>query len=251
VQIRVLVERAKQGDFDELNSDAELLDYLSPAKMSGTPAGSNPSRGLSGSAPLRAELQKDSSTSANAIAASPSPRAASHAATVGSLGSSAALAGDSFVSGGLTAQPSGDVKAVQQPMQPRQTSAGPSQAGLAVAGVPQANAASSQQAAQLAAGAKQTVSTSSHHSTSSNAVPAWVHESSGRAGVRAALDLHGKLRVALALPPADAHRPLWLAAVAIKATQLGLAAVQGATIRQCVCAVCWLQRTGRHEVDLA
>ena len=60
--------------------------------------------------------------------------------------------------------------------------------------------------------------------------PDWSDAQLAQPEVQAALDLRSKLHVAEALPVNDARRPLWLGAIAIKAAQLGIDAIERAPL---------------------
>lgn len=78
-----------------------------------------------------------------------------------------------------------------------------------------------------AARAQEAASTRAASEADVNPVPAWAEQARSQPEVAAALDLNSKLSVARRLPTEDKRRPLWLAAVAITATQKGLQEVQG------------------------
>jgi hypothetical protein len=56
----------------------------------------------------------------------------------------------------------------------------------------------------------------------------WSAEERAQPEVQAALDLRSKLDVAISISADDERRGLWLGAVAIKASQLGIAALERA-----------------------
>lgn len=230
VQVAVLVERARLGDFDEVASSTELLNYVSPPLQSGEapPAGTDSGFSEAGEHASRAGEQagrqpapQQAPPSSGTMQRSVSPGGVSLAATFGSAPSDSLLAADSAHKPGaatvcMQTSPGGP------PAEPAQSE----------------RATSRLSTVTLPASSSPTKGADDAHSSDSAAdaglqaagvrMPVWSAEERSQAAVQAAVDLHGKLAVARGLPDADVRRPLWLAAIAIKATQTGIDAVQGA-----------------------
>ena len=259
-QVAALVERAKLGDFDELHSSSELRDYLSPEPSTSVSkalaresAGSlaRPSGGAAGAAAVT--MQR---------ALSPADRATSLEATVGSYASGGGTLGEPHTGEAadepadesvvdadrLTPAPRTDKKRAAgvstHSACPEAVTSPPARAAAVNCAQPQAPATlagsaqpqppaeqlrAGQHASQSSAGASITKS-SRTTSVAIAELPEWVAQAEARSEVQAAVDLHGKMAVARGLPTSDMRRPLWLAAVTIKATQLGIDAAQSAQL---------------------
>ena len=253
-QVAALVERAKLGDFDELHSSSELRDYLSPEPST------NISKALARAS--AGSLARPSGGGAGAVAVtmqralSPADRATSLDATVGSYASGGGMPGEPHT-GEAADEPLGVADRLAPPHRtdkeyaaggstlsacPEAIASPPARADAVTRTQPQASAtlAGSAQpqppAEQLRAGhhaSQSSAGASITNSSRANSVavaelPEWVAQAEARSEVQAAVDLHGKMAVARGLPTSDMRRPLWLAAVTIKATQLGIDAAQSA-----------------------
>ena len=233
------MERARLGDFDEVNSSVELLGYASPPLASGEApqAGTDSlfSTALDGrcdsggaqSQPQPVQQQQQQQQSAAAAQRSASPGGASLAATFGSAGSEGMLAG---LDSPRRAAAGGPATAPDQSL------------GRAAGGFSRAEhrgeGASTAQGGPVSQRKEDLPAPGNDKATAQAAaasMPSWSSDERSQAAVQAAIDLHGKLVVATGLPQGDERKPLWLAAIAIKATQTGIDAVQGANLPAPLC----------------
>jgi hypothetical protein len=221
-QVQILVQQAIRAAFDDVDSSLELTDFL--ATPEAAPLTEPPKSRCESTSPCKGSVD----------------------ATAGSVGSAAVAAGvAAWQHGGLLAVQEGELAQAAQPQPGLTPSSAP-----AVDKRPQAakSVAKEKTASLQAAAAPNTVGVASAGACvdgsarrqasrgeaacplarAAAALPAWTAMQQHRPEVAAALELHKKMGIALALPPADERRPLWLGAIAITATQKGIAAVKGA-----------------------
>jgi hypothetical protein len=230
-QVAELVERAMLGDFDEGPSSAELQDYagfssshlrdsgqLYSANAHSSPAafgaGSFPDTGgCSASGAKSPELSDSASAAADSL----------HA-MFGSTSSAAGQALPTTVSRTLLSSHTASSQGTARPVAASITrpSASPESRALT------AMASSSQKLPEASWKEKpMSMAKQELDAVAANGVQMpWSADEKAQPSVKAALDLRSKLDVAVSLSKEDSRRPLWLGAVAIKASQLGIAAVE-------------------------